>query len=126
MSDDPVGGICAELGEDRVRAIVARFYARIRSDDLLAPLYPDDDWEGAEERLADFLVMRFGGSQRYAETRGHPRLRMRHAPFAIGQRERDRWVELMDRAIDGAELDPAPRDLMRRFLHDVATFLMNR
>lgn len=122
---DPVADLCALVGEPTLRAVVRAFYARIPGDPLLSPLYPPDDLGGAEERLADFLVMRFGGSPRYVERRGHPRLRMRHAPFSIGMAERDRWVALMDAALD-AELPSADaRERARAFLHDVATFLIN-
>jgi len=128
MSDtplDPVADLCALVGEPTLRAIVRAFYARIPADPLLGPLYPPDDLEGAEERLADFLVMRFGGPQRYMERRGHPRLRMRHAPFTIGPAERDRWVTLMDGALDSQVLHADARERARTFLHDVATFLIN-
>ena len=98
----------------------------MRQDDILAPMYPQDDWTGAEERLRDFLIFRFGGPRRYLETRGHPRLRMRHVPFAIDQHARDRWVALMDEALDEAELDARSVELIRPFLHQVATMMINR
>ena len=74
-------------------------------------------WLGAEERLRDFLIGRFGGPPRYIEQRGHPRLRMRHAPFAIDEAARNRWVELMDRALDEARLPDDATSLLREFLH---------
>ncbi|MCA8941797.1 MAG: globin [Planctomycetes bacterium] len=122
---DPVADVCDRVGEDSIRAVTRAFYAQIPDDPILAPLYPEHDFDGAEERLADFLVMRFGGSTRYAETRGHPRLRMRHVPFHIGQAERDRWVQLMDRALDTELGDAEVRERVREFLHGVATFLIN-
>jgi len=122
---DPVADLCALVGEPTLRAVVRAFYARIPGDALLGPLYPHGDLEGAEERLADFLVMRFGGSQRYMERRGHPRLRVRHAPFAIGSAERDRWVALMDAALDAQLPHAEARERARTFLHGVATFLVN-
>ncbi len=67
-------------------------------------MYPRHDLKGAEERLRDFLIFRFGGPQRYLELRGHPRLRMRHAPFPIDQTARDRWIELMNNALAEASL----------------------
>jgi hemoglobin len=89
-------------------------------------MYPAHDLPDAEERLRDFLVGRFGGPPRYIEQRGHPRLRMRHSPFVIDQAARDRWVRLMDRAFDQAQLDPESTALLREFLHGMATFMMNR
>jgi hemoglobin len=71
-------------GEPTFRQLVARFYTGVRSDPVLAPLYPQDDWAGAETRLRMFLQQYWGGPTTYQEQRGHPRLRMRHAPFAIG------------------------------------------
>ncbi len=89
-------------------------------------MYPADDLEGAEERLRDFLVFRFGGPTRYIEQRGHPRLRMRHAPFAIDQAARDRWIELMTAALDESALPAAARAALEPFFAQVATFMINR
>jgi hemoglobin len=89
-------------------------------------MYPPHDMAGAEQRLRDFLIGRFGGPPRYIEQRGHPRLRMRHMPFTIDQRARDRWIELMERALDEVELPPDVTALMRDFLAQVATFMINR
>lgn len=116
----------ARIGEAGFERLVRGFYAQVRGDDLLAPLYPEHDWEGAEQRLRDFLVGRLGGPQRYVEARGHPRLRMRHAPFAIDRRARDRWVELMDASLDEAELGEEETAFLRTFFDQVATFLLNR
>jgi hemoglobin len=117
--------VYAEIGPEKLATIVAAFYRQVPGDDLLAPLYPPDDLAGAEERLRDFLLFRCGGESRYLETRGHPRLRMRHAPFRITPAVRDRWVQLMDRALDELKLSPTADDVLRRFLHETATFLMN-
>jgi hemoglobin len=114
------------IGEDGFARLVRAFYAQVPSDDVLGPMYPPDDLAGAEERLRDFLVGRFGGPPRYVEQRGHPRLRMRHMPFAIDQRARDRWMTLMDRALQEVDLPPDVADLMRQFLGQVATFMINR
>ncbi|MFA5911684.1 MAG: globin [Vicinamibacterales bacterium] len=119
------GDLYARIGEDGFARLVAAFYAQVPHDDLLGPMYPPDDMAGAELRLRDFLVGRFGGPPRYEESRGHPRLRMRHHPYKLDQRARDRWVELMDRALDQAAL-PADADVvLRAFFHQIATFLMN-
>jgi len=116
----------AQLLEDYITKMVAAFYRRVKIDDLIGPMYPPDDWEGAEERLRDFLIYRFGGSDRYIQRRGHPRLRMRHGPFAIGPAERDRWVELMSGAMEEAEVPPEHQLNMKVFFDQVAEFLRNQ
>ena len=102
------------------------FYAQVPDDDVLGPMYPAHDLAGAEERLRDFLVGRFGGPPRYIQQRGHPRLRMRHAPFAIDAAARNRWVVLMDRALDEARFPEDVTSLLRQFFHGTATFMINR
>jgi hemoglobin len=114
------------IGEEGFERLVAAFYRQVPDDDILGPMYPKDDMEGAEERLRDFLVFRFGGPQRYIEQRGHPRLRMRHAPFAVGQAARDRWIALMDRALAETRLPADAEEPLRRFFESTATFMMNR
>jgi hemoglobin len=118
--------IYAVIGEDGFRRLVAAFYRQIPSDDVLGPLYQGHDLTGAEERLRDFLLFRFGGPATYLETRGHPRLRMRHAPFAIGSAARDRWVQVMGRALDEAGLPEEVHRTLKDFFANTATFLMNR
>jgi hemoglobin len=102
------------IGEDGFARLVRAFYAQVPGDDILA-----------EHRLRDFLVGRFGGPPRYIEQRGHPRLRMRHMPFVIDEAARNRWVQLMDRALDEAKLPEDATLLLREFFHSVATFLRN-
>ncbi|MGE3175904.1 MAG: globin, partial [Vicinamibacterales bacterium] len=99
---------------------------QIPTDDILGPMYPPDDLAGAEARLRDFLVGRFGGPLRYIEQRGHPRLRMRHMPFAVTGAARDRWVRLMTKALDESALPPEADRALRAFFADVATMLINR
>ena len=118
--------ICALVGEDGFHRLVAAFYRRVPGDPILGPMYPADDLAGAEERLRDFLVFRFGGSTRYLENRGHPRLRMRHAPFAIDKAARDRWMELMTASLAEAAFPPEAAKTMWEFFDGVATFMMNR
>ena len=113
------------IGEDGFHRLVAAFYAQVPGDDILGPLYPPHDLAGAEQRLRDFLVGRFGGPPRYIEARGHPRLRMRHQPFLIDSAARDRWVTLMDRALDETKLPEEVTVTLREFFHSVATFLRN-
>ena len=114
------------IGEVGFQKLVAAFYRQIPGDDILGPMYPNDDMAGAEERLRDFLIFRFGGPQHYIEQRGHPRLRMRHAPFAVGQAARDRWVQIMDRALEETKLPAEAEETLRRFFHSTATFMINR
>lgn len=114
------------IGEDGFRRLVAAFYRQIPTDPILGPMYPADDLAGAEERLRDFLIFRFGGPARYLETRGHPRLRMRHNPFSITEAARDRWVEIMTRALADAALPAEPVALLSVFFSNTATFLRNR
>ena len=123
MEDDEVYGAIGEAGFER---LVAAFYRQIPGDSILGPMYPANDLAGAEQRLRDFLVFRFGGPQRYIEHRGHPRLRMRHAPFVVDQAARDRWVELMSRAMEEASLPLEPRKVLENFLFNTATFMINR
>jgi hemoglobin len=114
------------IGEEGFARLAAAFYRQVPQDDLLGPMYPKSDLAGAELRLRDFLVVRFGGPPRYLERRGHPRLRMRHAPFAIGQDARERWVRLMDRALIDAALPAEAEAVLREFFASTATFLINR
>jgi len=123
MNDDEV---YAAIGEDGFARLIRGFYARVPGDEVLGPMYPSHDLAGAEERLRDFLIGRFGGPLRYIEQRGHPRLRMRHAPFAIDKAARNRWVMLMDRALDEAHLPDDAAALLREFFHSTATFVINR
>ena len=118
--------IYSTIGEEGFARIVAAFYRQVPTDDVLGPLYPKEDLPGAEERLRDFLIFRFGGSMRYVEQRGHPRLRIRHAPFPIGQAARDRWMQLMTQALKEAQLPEEIQQFMQEFFGSVATFLMNR
>src|SRR5437868_8423362 len=117
--------VFALVGEEGFTRLVGAFYRRVKTDDLLSPLYPERDLAGAEQRLRDFLVGRFGGPMRYVERRGHPRLRMRHARFKVDQTARDRWVSLMEAALAETKLHPQAQRMLRQFFHDSATFLIN-
>ena len=118
--------VYAAMGEEGFARLVRGFYKQVPDDPLLGPMYPGDDLSGAEQRLRDFLIGRFGGPPRYVEERGHPRLRMRHMRFAIDGEARNRWVALMDRALDEAALPPDVSAVLRAFFHSTATFLRNR
>jgi len=123
MDDQDVYGM---IGEEGFARLTAAFYAQVPTDEVVGAMYPADDLAGAEQRLRDFLVVRFGGPARYLQQRGHPRLRMRHAPFAIDTRARDRWVAMMTRALDEAALPKEADAILREFLCNTATFLINR
>ena len=106
--------------------LVARFYAGVRRDPVLAPLYPPDDWDGAEARLRGFLEQYWGGPTTYSQERGHPRLRMRHAPFAIGPTERDAWLTHMRDAVDALGLTPEQHATLWGYLEMAARSMQNR
>lgn len=114
------------IGEDGFTRLVGAFYRQVPGDDVLGPMYPPDDLPGAEQRLRDFLVGRFGGPQRYIEQRGHPRLRMRHMPFDINGAARARWLTLMDRALKEAALPGDVDVTLREFFEAVAAMMVNR
>lgn len=113
------------IGEDGFSRLVAAFYRQVPGDDILGPMYPQQDFAGAEERLRDFLVMRFGGPRRYLERRGHPRMRARHMPFPIDPPAAQRWLSLMDQALIESEMPEDAVRTLRPFFHQVAAFLIN-
>lgn len=118
--------VYAAIGEEGFTRLVSAFYRQIRGDDILGPMYPAADLTGAEQRLRQFLMFRFGASMEYVEQRGHPRLRMRHGPFAIDQRARDRWMELMRNAMREAAIPEEPAKVLESFFDGTATFMINR
>jgi hemoglobin len=118
--------LCHHVGEAPLRAMVAAFYRRVKTDDLIGPMYPAEDWEGAEKRLADFIVYRLGGPATYLEERGHPRLRGRHMPFSIGLAERDRWLQLMGESMRETGIGVDAAEVMIPFFAQVADMMRNR
>lgn len=118
--------IYSAIGPGGFERLIDAFYRQVPGDEILGPMYPSEDLAGAKQRLRDFLIFRFGGPQTYIEQRGHPRLRIRHAPFAIGQTARDRWLELMTRALDEAALPDEARTVLGSFFESTTTFLKNR
>lgn len=114
------------IGQAGFARLAAAFYRQIPADDLLGPMYPTDDLDGAEQRLRDFLIYRFGGPQDYIAQRGHPRLRMRHAPFAITPAARDRWMLLMNQALQESQLPADAVATLATFFDHMTTFLVNR
>jgi hemoglobin len=121
-----VDQIYARLGEEGLTRLVSAFYQRVRTDDVIGPLYPPDDWEQAEKRLRDFFIYRFGGPDRYIQERGHPRLRGRHMPFSIGVKERDRWMELMEAAMKETGVPEQEAAALWTFFAQTADFMRNR
>jgi len=118
--------VYAAIGEDGFERLIAAFYRQVPGDDILGPLYPQGDFAGAEQRLRNFLIYRFGGPQHYIEERGHPRLRMRHAPFPVNQAARDRWMQLMTKAVNEVTLPAEVRAILIEYFESTATAMMNR
>jgi hemoglobin len=114
------------IGEEGFTRLTAAFYRQVPGDDILSAMYPKEDIAGAEQRLRDFLIYRFGGPEKYIVERGHPRLRARHLPFIIDQAARDRWMQLMDKAFAEAALPPEAEQLLRSFFGQMATFMINK
>lgn len=113
-------------GEPAFRLLVERFYARVAQDEVLRPIYPEDDLSGAAERLTLFLIQYWGGPAAYAERRGHPRLRMRHQPFAIGRREREAWLAHMTAAVESLDFATAIREALLDYFDKASTAMINR
>lgn len=106
-------------------ALVTRFYDRVQQDEVLWPMYPQEDLEGAIWRLANFLAQYFGGPTTYSELRGHPRLRMRHMPFHVNPDARDRWFAHMSAAASSLDLAPMHRAVMLDYFDRAATAMVN-
>ena len=118
--------IYSVIGEEGFARLVGAFYRQVPHDDILGKMYPPLDLAGAEQRLRDFLIYRFGGPQRYIEQRGHPRLRARHFPFRIDQAARDRWMQLMNNAFAEAALPAEIEQFLRAFFEQMSTFMINQ
>lgn len=112
-------------GELTFYRLVDAFYARVAEDGVLRPMFPDDLSEGKYWQFL-FLMQYWGGPDRYAQYRGHPRLRMRHMPFAITVEARDRWTQHMLAAIDAVGIAEPARSTMRAYFEQGATFMINR
>ncbi|MUL48705.1 globin [Mycobacterium sp. CBMA293] len=115
-------------GAETFGLLVSRFYQLVRDDEILRPLYPEDDLDGAEHRLRMFLEQYWGGPRTYSVERGHPRLRMRHAPFRIGFLERDAWLRCMHTALAsiGADtIDEAHRQALLDYFDMAAQHMVN-
>ena len=112
-------------GEKAFEQLVSHFYALVAIDPILRPMYPTDDLHGAAIRLKMFLEQYWGGPKTYSEERGHPRLRMRHAQFKIGIKERDAWLICMNSAVNELEITPEQRSELWSYLEGAAQFLIN-
>jgi hemoglobin len=111
-------------GAETFRRLVDHFYAHVEQDPLLRSLFPDDLGPGKEHQYL-FLMQYFGGPGEYGQRRGHPRLRMRHAPFVIGQAARDAWLGHMLAAIDAVGVAEPARSIMRSYFESAATAMIN-
>ncbi len=112
-------------GEKAFEQLVSHFYALVAIDPILRPMYPTDDLHGAAIRLKMFLEQYWGGPKTYSEQRGHPRLRMRHAEFKIGTKERDAWLLCMRSAVNELEITSDQRNELWSYLEGAAQFLIN-
>jgi hemoglobin len=112
-------------GEETFRLLVKRFYSRVAEDAMLRAIYPEEDLSAATERLSLFLIQYWGGPKTYSEQRGHPRLRLRHQPFAIGQAERDAWLGHMTAAVESLDLAPAVRKALLGYFETASTAMIN-
>jgi hemoglobin len=113
-------------GRKTFENLVSHFYALVAIDPVLRPMYPDDDFKGAAERLLMFFEQYWGGPDTYSQARGHPRLRMRHAQFKIGEKERDVWLSHMKSAVDSLEIDNEMREQLWNYLVMAANSMVNQ
>ena len=113
-------------GEAFFADLVSQFYARVATNPILRPMYPDEDLKGAAQRLQWFLEQYWGGPTTYGDHRGHPRLRMRHAQFPIDTKARDAWLSCMGAAVDGIEMDPVMREELWSYLEMAANSMVNQ
>ena len=125
-SPEPADSFFAQVGgEPTFRKLVDEFYAGVATDPVLRPLYPEEDLGPAADRLRLFLIQYWGGPNTYSQERGHPRLRMRHAPYRVGPRERDAWLDHMRRALDTLALPAEAEQALWTYLERAAYFMVN-
>ena len=113
-------------GQKTFNELVSHFYALVAVNPVLRPMYPDSDLKAAAQRLEMFLVQYWGGPTTYSEQRGHPRLRMRHAPFHIATKERDEWLNCMRQAVDGLEINAELKTKLWNYLEMAANSMVNQ
>jgi hemoglobin len=121
----PASFFAAVGGEPTFRKLVDEFYSGVATDPLLRPMYPESDLGPAADRLTLFLMQYWGGPNTYSAQRGHPRLRMRHAPFRVGPAERDAWLRHMRRAVDSLDLPQEYAATLWDYLERAAYFMVN-
>jgi hemoglobin len=112
-------------GEPTFRRLVDKFYEGVAGDPLLRPMYPEEDLGPAADRFTLFLMQYWGGPTTYSDNRGHPRLRMRHAPFRVDAAARDAWLSHMRVAVDSLGLPAEQRDQLWDYLERAAYFMVN-
>ena len=112
-------------GSETIAGIVHRFYEGVAADDYLRAMYPEEDLGPAEERFRLFLDQYWGGPTTYSEQRGHPRLRMRHAPFAVTPKAAQHWLKHFRAALDGADLTPEQDAQFWDYVTHAAQFMIN-
>lgn len=112
-------------GHETFERLVTTFYKAVAKDEILRPMYPEEDLSGAIWRLTVFLEQFFGGPTTYSEQRGHPRLRARHQPFPVDDRARDRWLLHMNAAVASLELAPLQRETMLEYFDRAAHAMVN-
>lgn len=126
MTDQPQGSFYDEIGGmDTIRAIVDRFYEGVATDEVMRPMYPEEDLGPAAERLTLFLAQYWGGPTSYSQLRGHPRLRMRHAPFVVDADARDRWLRHFRAGLDSVDLTPEQDARFWEYVTYAAQFMIN-
>lgn len=127
LSGERVGGNFFELvgGSETFKKLTNKFYEGVAKDDVLRPMYPEEDLGPATERLRMFLEQYWGGPTTYQEQRGHPRLKMRHAPFKINPLARERWLHHMEVAVDSLDLAPLHKAELWGYLDRAATAMLN-
>lgn len=113
-------------GQKTFNDLVSHFYALVAVNPVLRPMYPDSDLKAAAERLQMFLIQYWGGPSTYSEQRGHPRLRMRHAPFHIATKERDEWLACMRQAVDGLTIEDELKSELWNYLEMAANSMVNQ
>ncbi len=127
LDGNPTGGNFYELvgGKETFAKIAAKFYEGVADDEVLRPMYPEEDLGPAQERLQLFLEQYWGGPSEYQELRGHPRLRMRHMPFKINPLAREHWLAHMRSAVESVQLSPLHEAEMWAYLERAATAMLN-
>ena len=126
----PIGGgqgnFWREIGgRPTFEKLVRKFYEGVQTDEVLWPMYPAEDLEGAIQRLTGFLEQYWGGPSTYSDERGHPRLKMRHLPFKVNPDARDRWLRHMRAAVDSLQLSPLDDATLWAYLDRAAHAMLN-